>query len=150
MSFFNLLVCSSQLVCHTRLGARACALVHSSMHSTSSFLTLSQALLIKCEALRTMAAASQPATLRSAQLQSLVSLLNFNSNVPSSSKPSTRPGSSSSSSAGGTFHQTDSELDVSSGPMTWKVLVLDKISQEILATSMRVQDLRDQGVTLHM
>jgi cellobiose phosphorylase len=33
---------------------------------------------------------------------------------------------------------------------TWKVLIMDKLAQDILATSLRVQDLRDQGVTLHM
>lgn len=27
---------------------------------------------------------------------------------------------------------------------------MDKVSQDILATSLRVQDLRDNGVTLHM
>ena len=32
----------------------------------------------------------------------------------------------------------------------WKVLVLDARAQDILATTLRVQDLRDQGVTLHM
>ncbi|KAF8343909.1 Sec1-like protein [Cantharellus anzutake] len=32
----------------------------------------------------------------------------------------------------------------------WKVLVLDEVSKDILATVLRVQDLRDVGVTLHM
>ncbi|CAH7687163.1 Sec1-like protein [Phakopsora pachyrhizi] len=32
----------------------------------------------------------------------------------------------------------------------WKVLVIDKQSQDVLATTMRVQDLRSLGVTLHM
>ncbi|KAE8543693.1 hypothetical protein D1P53_000409 [Cryptococcus gattii VGV] len=35
-------------------------------------------------------------------------------------------------------------------PLVWKVLILDEASQDVLATSLRVQDLREQGVTLHM
>lgn len=96
----------------------------------------------------TTSSSSQPATLRSAQLQSLVSLLNFNTSA-SSSKSAVHDGGSSS----GSQHQPQSgtgAFDVAAGPLTWKVLVLDKVSQEVLATSMRVQDLRDQGVTLHM
>jgi hypothetical protein len=33
---------------------------------------------------------------------------------------------------------------------TWKVLVLDSRAQDVLATTLRVSDLRDNGVTLHM
>lgn len=88
-----------------------------------------------------MVSTSQQHTLRSAQLQSLFSILNFNRPVSSST-------STSQLHNGGA---TSSELASSSGaPPVWKVLILDKVSQEILATSMRVQDLRDQGVTLHM
>lgn len=32
----------------------------------------------------------------------------------------------------------------------WKILVLDDVSKDILATVLRVQDLRDVGVTLHV
>ena len=89
-----------------------------------------------------MAASSlQPQTLRSAQLQSLLSILNFNNPVPSSSAAQVQNGNGIAASIEGAS---------SSGPSVWKVLILDKVSQEILATSMRVQDLRDQGVTLHM
>ncbi|KAI9603326.1 hypothetical protein H4Q26_002647 [Puccinia striiformis f. sp. tritici PST-130] len=35
-------------------------------------------------------------------------------------------------------------------PTTWKVLILDKQSQDVLATTLRVADLRERGVTLHM
>jgi predicted unusual protein kinase regulating ubiquinone biosynthesis (AarF/ABC1/UbiB family) len=84
-----------------------------------------------------MASTSQQQTLRSAQLQSLLSILNFNNPVSSASTSQVHNG-------------TTNDLASSSGPPVWKVLILDKISQEILATSMRVQDLRDQGVTLHM
>jgi hypothetical protein len=33
---------------------------------------------------------------------------------------------------------------------TWKVLIMDKVAQDVVSTSLLVQDLRDQGVTLHM
>ena len=36
------------------------------------------------------------------------------------------------------------------GVPTWKVLIMDKVGQDIVATSLRVQDLRAQGVTLHL
>jgi hypothetical protein len=36
------------------------------------------------------------------------------------------------------------------GPAVWKVLILDSRSKDVLATVMRVQDLRDVGVTLHV
>ena len=70
------------------------------------------------------------ATLRERQITALSSLLSLNS--PSSSSSSSLTPSSS------------NQLP------TWKVLVMDKIAQDVLATSLRVQDLRDSGVTLHM
>ncbi|THH33124.1 hypothetical protein EUX98_g1077 [Antrodiella citrinella] len=36
------------------------------------------------------------------------------------------------------------------GPPVWKVLVLDQHTKDVLATVLRVQDLRDAGVTLHV
>lgn len=36
------------------------------------------------------------------------------------------------------------------GPPVWKVLVLDQQTKDVLATVLRVQDLRDIGVTLHV
>jgi sec1 family domain-containing protein 1 len=36
------------------------------------------------------------------------------------------------------------------GPPVWKILVLDQETKDILATVLRVQDLRDIGVTLHV
>ncbi|UZJ51483.1 hypothetical protein CBS101457_000803 [Exobasidium rhododendri] len=84
-----------------------------------------------------MTSSSPQQTLRSAQLQSLLSILNFNNPVSSSSTTQI-------------YNGTAANDLTSSGPSVWKVLILDKVSQEILATSMRVQDLRDQGVTLHM
>lgn len=86
----------------------------------------------------------QPETLHSVQQRSLKSLLNLNTSSPSAAVAS----SSSRPSTSGNDATTD--LSLPTGPPVWKVLILDKVSQEILATSMRVQDLRDQGVTLHM
>lgn len=37
-----------------------------------------------------------------------------------------------------------------SGPPVWKVLVLDQHTKDVIATVLRVQDLRDVGVTLHV
>ena len=65
-------------------------------------------------------------TLRDAQVAALTSLLTLN-------QPPAANGSSA----------------VAPIP-TWKVLIMDKIAQDVMATSLRVQDLRDQGVTLHM
>ncbi|GAA5937086.1 syntaxin-binding protein [Sporobolomyces koalae] len=76
-------------------------------------------------------------TLRDRQISALTSLLSLNST------PAT-----SGSSLGGASSSIGSSA-ASSLP-TWKVLVMDKVAQDVLATSLRVQDLRDQGVTLHM
>lgn len=84
-----------------------------------------------------MQGGSQPATLRNAQVSALLSMLNLNKPT-NPAKPA--PTSISESNA----------LNIPSGPPAWKVLVMDKVSQDILATSLRVQDLRDNGVTLHM
>ena len=35
-------------------------------------------------------------------------------------------------------------------PPLWKILIMDPTSTDILATSLRVQDLRENGVTLHL
>lgn len=64
------------------------------------------------------------------------------------SQPSLNGKPSASSSAPGAKGSDDIELP--KGPPTWKVLVMDKTSQDILATTLKVQDLRDNGVTLHM
>lgn len=81
--------------------------------------------------------ATDAGTLRDAQVHSLVSLLNFND--PAFSHLS----------AGGQRTGSD-EKDVAVAPPVWKVLVMDQTSTDILATSLRVQDLRDNGVTLHL
>ena len=74
-------------------------------------------------------------TLLSAQTAALLSLLNLN--VPA-------PGSSSSNGRSSTPAPPPANAPV------WKVLVLDEASKDVLATTLRVQDLREQGVTLHM
>lgn len=70
-------------------------------------------------------------SLLEAQTRALLTLLNLNTPPPPSS-PS--PG-------------TGLEAPP---PLVWKVLILDEGGQDVLATSLRVQDLREQGVTLHM
>ncbi|KOS13010.1 sec1-like protein [Malassezia pachydermatis] len=42
------------------------------------------------------------------------------------------------------------ESTVPQAPPIWKILVMDPTSTDILATSLRVQDLRENGVTLHL
>lgn len=97
-------------------------------------------------------AAGSP-SLRDKQVASLVSLLNFNQ-PPASSAAS---GSASSSHAhahtnGGSGPLAGLSNDASlNAPLpTWKVLILDQRAQDVIATTLRVQDLRDNGVTLHL
>ncbi|KAL7421305.1 Vesicle trafficking between the ER and Golgi [Cryptotrichosporon argae] len=83
-------------------------------------------------------------TLLHSQTQALLTLLNLDHTPASTSTaPSTgpfpRPSTPSTA-----FDET------AQPPLVWKVLILDDLSKDILATSLRVQDLRDQGVTLHM
>lgn len=78
------------------------------------------------------AASAGSPSLRTAQVQSLLAMLNFND-----------PNFSHSAANG-------DEAGVPVHPPVWKVLVMDQTSTDILATSLRVQDLRDNGVTLHM
>ena len=46
--------------------------------------------------------------------------------------------------------QASNKISVPQGPPVWKVLVLDQYTKDVLATVLRVQDLRDVGVTLHV
>ncbi|POY76178.1 hypothetical protein BMF94_0901 [Rhodotorula taiwanensis] len=82
-----------------------------------------------------MATAAAP-TLRDKQRTALESLLALNA---SSSSSSTSTGTTATAGGG-----HGSQLP------TWKVLVMDKVGQDVLATSLRVQDLRHAGVTLHV
>jgi hypothetical protein len=92
-------------------------------------------------------------SLRDKQVASLISLLNFNQPAPSSAAVS---GSSSSHSHGSTNGSAGplaglgSDAALNAPLPTWKVLVLDQRAQDVLATTLRVQDLRDNGVTLHL
>ncbi|KAG9008863.1 Vesicle trafficking between the ER and Golgi [Tulasnella sp. JGI-2019a] len=78
--------------------------------------------------------------LQQAQTAALLSLLNLNAPPPPSNQ-----------SLGTT---TVPSRTVTPGPQpvapVWKVLVLDELSKDVLATVLRVQDLRDVGVTLHV
>ncbi|EPQ28845.1 uncharacterized protein PFL1_03648 [Pseudozyma flocculosa PF-1] len=99
--------------------------------------------------------AAAGSSLRSAQLQSLLSLLNLNNpSFSHSSTASSAPGSAYTSRPGSASGvegpDAKGQIEVPSGPPVWKVLVMDKVSKDILATSLRVQDLRENGVTLHM
>lgn len=84
-----------------------------------------------------------PSTLLDSQTNALLTLLNLNQ----------APAANAGSSVAGPFPRPatpSTTFDESSQPLVWKVLILDDLSKDILATSLRVQDLREQGVTLHM
>ncbi|KAI0073701.1 Sec1-like protein [Panus rudis PR-1116 ss-1] len=95
-------------------------------------------------------ATSPPPTLQQAQTTALLTLLNLNNPVD---PPSTSSNSTSSSSAVGKVGQGGAgglKVPAATGPPVWKVLVLDQYTKDVLATVLRVQDLRDVGVTLHV
>jgi hypothetical protein len=78
--------------------------------------------------------------LQQAQTNALLTLLNLNEPIDLSTKES-------SSSTGKT---PALNVPAPSGPPVWKVLVLDQFTKDVIATVLRVQDLRDVGVTLHV
>jgi hypothetical protein len=86
-----------------------------------------------------------PTTLLDAQTSALFTLLNLNETPSGTTSTSANSNGRAASPTGPAlaFEQVQ-------GPLVWKVLVLDEQSKDILATSLRVQDLREQGVTLHM
>ncbi len=90
-----------------------------------------------------------PATLLEAQTSALLALLNLN-DPPSSTSTAQSAHATRASSPTGQPAVGLSAIEGPQGPLVWKVLVLDDQSKDILATSLRVQDLREQGVTLHM
>ncbi|KAI0931272.1 hypothetical protein AcW1_001280 [Taiwanofungus camphoratus] len=79
-------------------------------------------------------------TLQEAQTTALLTLLNLNSSVENPNNAVSNSGRSTPS----------LKVPVSTGPPVWKVLVLDQHTKDVLATVLRVQDLRDVGVTLHV
>ncbi|KAK0465470.1 Sly1 vesicle trafficking sec1-like protein [Desarmillaria tabescens] len=81
--------------------------------------------------------ATSPPTLQQAQTSALLSLLNLNNPPDNDPSTSTKSGTSLKSPA-------------PAGPPIWKILVLDQQTKDVLATVLRVQDLRDVGVTLHV
>ncbi|KAH7881077.1 SLY1 protein [Lentinula edodes] len=83
----------------------------------------------------TLKQAAAPSTLQQAQTAALLSLLNLNTEPVTSS--------SSQSSKG-------AKTPIVAGPPVFKILVLDQQTKDVLATVLRVQDLRDVGVTLHV
>ncbi|KAI0784998.1 Sec1-like protein [Abortiporus biennis] len=85
-------------------------------------------------------ATAAPPTLQQSQTTALLTLLNLNNPVESSS----------SSSSGSKSTGPSIKVSVPAGPPVWKVLVLDQHTKDVLATVLRVQDLRDVGVTLHV
>ncbi|KAL0580836.1 Vesicle trafficking between the ER and Golgi [Marasmius crinis-equi] len=80
-------------------------------------------------------------TLQQSQTNALLALLNLNN--PSDSTSTSSPLTSSKSSSSGIATPP-------SGPPVFKILVLDQQTKDVLATVLRVQDLRDVGVTLHV
>lgn len=84
--------------------------------------------------------ATSPVTVQQAQTNALLSMLNLNTPV----EPSASVVSASGKAAPGL------KVTAASGPPVWKILVLDQETKDILATVLRVQDLREIGVTLHV
>ncbi|KAI0651970.1 Sec1-like protein [Trametes meyenii] len=85
-------------------------------------------------------ASATPPTLQESQTNALLTLLNLNNPVEPSNNPVQTASKSTSS----------LKVAAPSGPPVWKVLVLDQYTKDVLATVLRVQDLRDVGVTLHV
>ena len=79
-------------------------------------------------------------TLQQAQTNALLALLNLNPPPEASSNAQPSSGRSTPS----------LKVPPASGPPVWKILVLDQQTKDVLATVLRVQDLRDVGVTLHV
>jgi hypothetical protein len=73
-----------------------------------------------------------------------LTLLNLNETPTNAPNPITNP------TAGKAGSSVPTAGTPAAGPPVWKVLVLDQRTQDVLATILRVQDLRDVGVTLHV
>lgn len=76
-----------------------------------------------------------PTTLQQAQTDALFALLSLADAPDAPIQPKSAPAVKTPS---------------STAPLVWKVLVLDQQTKDVLATVLRVQDLRDAGVTLHV
>ncbi|KAG6333057.1 hypothetical protein ID866_6034 [Astraeus odoratus] len=86
--------------------------------------------------------ATTATTLQQAQTEALLSLLSLNSSEQSAVPASSTAARSTASGA--------SKIPASTAPLVWKILVLDQQTKDVFATVLRVQDLRDVGVTLHV
>ncbi|KAI0825012.1 Sec1-like protein [Trametes gibbosa] len=86
-------------------------------------------------------ASSTSPTLQESQTTALLTLLNLNNTVDPSNNPTQAVAGKAASAL---------KIPAPSGPPVWKVLVLDQYTKDVLATVLRVQDLRDVGVTLHV
>ncbi len=84
--------------------------------------------------------ATSPVTVQQAQTNALLSMLNLNNPL----EPSISNSFTSTKAAQAL------KVPTATGPPVWKILVLDQETKDILATVLRVQDLRDIGVTLHV
>ncbi|KAJ8084604.1 Vesicle trafficking between the ER and Golgi [Marasmius tenuissimus] len=81
-----------------------------------------------------------PTTLQQSQTNALLVLLNLNN-----------PSDNTSTASPLTSGKASSAIAIPpSGPPVFKILVLDQQTKDVLATVLRVQDLRDVGVTLHV
>ena len=83
---------------------------------------------------------TSPVTVQQAQTNALLSMLNLNTPL----EPTASALSASGKAASGL------KVPAATGPPVWKTLVLDQDTKDILATVLRVQDLREIGVTLHV
>lgn len=72
-----------------------------------------------------------------AQTTAILTLLNLNNSMDASTNTTKLSGS-------------EFKTPAQAGPPVWKILVLDQQTKDVLATVLRVQDLRDVGVTLHV
>ncbi|KAI0308373.1 Sec1-like protein [Multifurca ochricompacta] len=84
--------------------------------------------------------ATSPVTVQQAQTNTLLAMLNLNKPIESSIFTAAAPGKAVST----------LKVPSATAPPVWKILVLDQETKDILATVLRVQDLRDIGVTLHV
>ncbi|OXG30726.1 hypothetical protein C360_05103 [Cryptococcus neoformans Bt15] len=110
--------------------------------NATSTVQRSDAAMAHLASLSISPAMTRPSLLH-AQTHALLTLLNLNNPPPAA--PATAAGPFPRPSSPGTPFD-----DGAQRPLVWKVLILDDASQDVLATTLRVQDLREQGVTLHM
>ncbi|KAF1813746.1 snare docking complex subunit [Eremomyces bilateralis CBS 781.70] len=87
--------------------------------------------------------ASTSLSLRDRQLRSIVRMLNLNHEPPASQEDE------HDQQANGGLPHSSSLVDENGLPI-WKVLVFDNMGRDIISSVMRVQDLRECGITIHL